>query len=157
MAVTGFLEFPFNHFLGRKGFLPVEPQNGLSFLFLLRRTQVRPNTTPVPSVWPSPELLPPPRRPLQRKSTVLRLKQSAPTLSASLGGSPLFKSSTHLVPRGSCPSMPSSAGRSASASLSARKICPAYFSTETERRKNSGSSQSLASLLRLTEPTNQID
>jgi hypothetical protein len=29
------------------------------------------------------------------------------------------------------------------------------FSTETERRKNSGSSQSLASLLRLTEPTNQ--
>jgi hypothetical protein len=29
------------------------------------------------------------------------------------------------------------------------------FSTETERRKNSDSSQSLASLLRLTEPTNQ--
>jgi hypothetical protein len=31
------------------------------------------------------------------------------------------------------------------------------FSTKTERRKNSGSSQSLASLLRFTEPTNQID
>jgi hypothetical protein len=31
------------------------------------------------------------------------------------------------------------------------------FSTETERRKNSGSSQSFASLLRLTEPTNQIN
>src|SRR5258708_27427007 len=29
------------------------------------------------------------------------------------------------------------------------------FSTETDRRKNSGSSQSLASLLPLTEPTNQ--
>jgi hypothetical protein len=31
------------------------------------------------------------------------------------------------------------------------------FSTETERRKNSGSSQNLAHLLRLTELTNQID
>src|SRR5258707_8700243 len=50
-----------------------------------------------------------------------------------------------LVPRGSFPSRPSSTGRSAKASLSARKICPAYSSTETERRKNSGSSQSLPS------------
>src|SRR5258707_8758650 len=57
----------------------------------------------------------------------------------------LFQSSTRLVPRGA----------SASASLSAQKICPANFSTETERRKNSGSSKSLASLLRLTKLTNQ--
>jgi len=84
----------------------------------------------------------------------LRLKQPAPTLSPSLGG-PLYLNPQPPRPRGSCPSRPSSAGRSANASLSARKICPAYFSTETERRKNSGSSQSLASLLRLTEPTNQ--
>src|SRR5258707_8199444 len=41
--------------------------------------------------------------------------------------SPLFKSSPRLVPRGSCPSRPYSAGRSANASLSVRKICPAYF------------------------------
>src|SRR5260221_14548936 len=32
-----------------------------------------PKTIPVPSVWPSPDLLPPPRRPLQRNSTVCGL------------------------------------------------------------------------------------
>src|SRR5258707_4624100 len=84
----------------------------------------------------------------------LRLKQPAPTLSPSLGG-PLYLNPQPPRPRGSCPSRPSSAGRSANASLSARKICPAYFSIGTQRRKNSVSSQSLASLLRLTEPTNQ--
>src|SRR5260370_35630681 len=36
-----------------------------------------------------------------------------------------------------------------------KKYAQHTFSTKTERRKNSGSSQSLASLLRLTEPTNQ--
>src|SRR6202008_4665154 len=33
--------WPRNSFSGRKDFLPVEPQSGLSFLFLLGRTQVR--------------------------------------------------------------------------------------------------------------------
>src|SRR5258707_225270 len=36
-----------------------------------------------------------------------------------------------------------------------KKYAQHTFSTKTERRKNSGSSQSIASLLRLTEPTNQ--
>jgi hypothetical protein len=36
-----------------------------------------------------------------------------------------------------------------------KKYAQHTFSTETERRKNSGSSQSLASLLRLTQLTNQ--
>jgi len=57
----------------------------------------------------------------------LRLWLKRPTPPRLARGSPLFKSSTRLVPRGSGPSRPSSAGRSASASLSARKICPAYF------------------------------
>ena len=85
-----------------------------------------PKTTPALSVWPSPDLVPPPRRPLQRKSTVCGLNRGT-QLSRQGSGSPLFKSSTRLVPRGSCPSRPASAGRSASASLSVQKICPAYF------------------------------
>src|SRR5258708_10284820 len=36
-----------------------------------------------------------------------------------------------------------------------KKYAQHTFSTKTERRKNSGSSRSIASLLRLTEPTNQ--
>ncbi len=56
----------------------------------------------------------------------LRLKVAG-AHSHQTSGARLFKSSTRLVPRGSCPSRPSSAGRSACASLSARKICPAYF------------------------------
>src|SRR5260370_1126853 len=39
--------------------------------------------------------------------------------------------------------------------ISARKICPAYFFDRNRTSKNFGSSQSVASLLRLTEPTNQ--
>src|SRR5258708_36150705 len=70
-------------------------------------------------------------------------------------GSPLFKSSTRLVPRGSC--LPGLLPRVALLTLRFRfeKYAQHTFSTETERRKNSGSCQSLASLLRLTEPTNQ--
>jgi Acetyltransferase (GNAT) family len=36
------------------------------------------STTPVPSVWPSPDLLQPPRRPLQRKSAVCGLNSRRP-------------------------------------------------------------------------------
>src|SRR5260221_4023120 len=69
--------------------------------------------------------------------------------------SPLFKSSTRHVPRGSC--LPGLLPRVALLTLRFRfeKYAQHTFSTETERRKNSGSSRSLASLLRLTEPTNQ--
>jgi hypothetical protein len=84
-----------------------------------------PNTTPALSVWPPSELAQPAEASTAQECR-LRLKQPAPVLGKPRG-SPLFKSSTRLVPRGSCPSRPSSAGRSASASPSARKICSAYF------------------------------
>jgi hypothetical protein len=53
---------------GRKDFLPVEPQSALSFLFLLGAPRFA-NTIPIPSVWLSPDLLPPPRMPLHRPET----------------------------------------------------------------------------------------
>src|SRR5258708_33950130 len=53
--------------------------SGGSLLPLSPRTNPgSPKTTPVPSVWPSPDLLPPPRRPLQRKSTVCGLNSRCP-------------------------------------------------------------------------------
>jgi hypothetical protein len=48
----------------KRSLLPLSP----------RRTQVRLIPLLFPCVWPSPEVLPPPRRPLQRKSTVCGLK-----------------------------------------------------------------------------------
>src|ERR1700757_1581764 len=60
-------------YLGRKDFLPVEPQNRPLLPLSPRSNSGSPKTTPVPSVWLSPDLLPPPRRPLQRKSTVYGL------------------------------------------------------------------------------------
>src|ERR1700724_444762 len=47
---AGFLSFLSNDFLGRRNFLPVEPQSGLSFLFLLGAPGFS-NTAPVISVW----------------------------------------------------------------------------------------------------------
>jgi hypothetical protein len=112
-------------FMGEKTFSPSSPK-AVSPSSFSQAHPGSPKTTPVLSVWPSPDLLPPPRMPLQRKSTVCGLNSRRP-LSRQGSGSPLFQSSTRLVPRGSCPSRPSSAGRSANASLSVRKICPAYF------------------------------
>ena len=60
-------------------------------------------------------------------------------------------------PKNPGPSRPSSAVALLTLRFRLKKYAQHTFSTETERRKNSGSSQSLASLLRLTEPTNQID
>ena len=128
-----------------------------AFLFLLGRTPGSPKTTPVPSVWLSPDLPSAPEEASPAQEYRLRLKQPAPTLSPSLGGSPLFKYSTRLVPRGPCPSRPFFRGALLALRFRLEKYAQHTFSTETERRKNSGSSQSLASLLRLTEPTNQID
>jgi len=84
------------------------------------------------------------------RGTVCGLNRVLPRL-AKLAGHLPFQSSTRLAPRGSCPSRPSSAGRSANASLSVRKNMPSIlFRPKTERRKNFSSSQSLASLLWLT-------
>jgi hypothetical protein len=52
----------------------VAPGRGLIAALSPRRTQVRLIPLLFPCVWPSPEVLPPPRRPLQRKSTVCGLK-----------------------------------------------------------------------------------
>src|SRR5258706_4368132 len=80
----------------------------------------------------------------------LRLKQPAPTLSPSLGG-PLYLN-PQPVSFLAALALPSLLPRVAP--LSARKICPAYFFDRNRTSKNSGSSQSLASLLLLTELTN---
>ena len=82
-----------------------------------------PKTTPALSVWPSPDVLPPPRRPLEAQECRLRLKQlpfrhGGPLY---LNPQPVSLELTALAPSGLLPR------RSASASLSARKICPAYF------------------------------
>jgi hypothetical protein len=122
-------------FSGRKDFLLVEPQKKRSLLPLSpRRTQFRLRPLLFPSVWPSPDVLPPPRRPFQRKSTVCGLNSWRPTLSPSLGG-PLYLNPqpvsflaalapSDLLPR-----------RSASASLSARKICHSNFSRSKANSK----------------------
>jgi hypothetical protein len=85
----------------------------------------------------------------------LRLKQPAPTLSPSLGGPPYLN--PQPVSFLAALALPGLLPRVALLTLRFRfkKYAQHTFSTETERRKNSGSSQSLASLLRLTEPTNQ--
>src|SRR5260370_29859522 len=63
-----FLLFVLKHSAGgRKDFLPVEPQSCLSFLFLLGTPKVRLRPLLFPSVWPSPDVLPPPRRPLSAR------------------------------------------------------------------------------------------
>ena len=87
----------------------------------------------------------------------LRLKQPAPTLSPSLGGPPYLN--PQPVSFLAALALPGLLPRVALLTLRFRfkKYAQHTFSTETERRKNSGSSQSLASLLRLTELTNQID
>jgi hypothetical protein len=134
---------------GRKDFLPVEPQSGSLLPLSPRRTQGSPKTTPVPSVWPSPDMLPPPRRPLQAQEYRLRLKQLLPRLINSRGTchfNPLPVSFLAAL------ALPDLLPRVALLTLRFRveKYAQHTFSTETERRKNSGSSQSLASLLRLT-------
>jgi hypothetical protein len=113
---------------GRKVFLPVEPppQADLSFLFLLGRTQVR----LIPLLYQVSghcQIYFRPRGGLgKRKSTVCGLNGCLPRLIYPRG-------TCHLNPRpvsflaALALSRPSSAGRSANASLSARKICPAYF------------------------------
>jgi hypothetical protein len=85
----------------------------------------------------------------------LRLKQPAPTLSPSLGGPPYLN--PQPVSFLAALALPGLLPRVALLTLRFRfkKYAQHTFSTETERRKNSGSSQSLTSLLRLTEPTNQ--
>src|SRR3984957_16315423 len=101
-------------------------------------------------------MLPPPRRPLQRKSAVCGLNSSLPRLVDSRG-------TCHFNPQPvsflAAPALPGLLPRVALLTLRFRfeKYAQHSFSTETERRKNSGSSQNLASLLRLTELTNHID
>ena len=100
------------------------------------------------SVWPSPELAQPGEAsPVQEYR--LRLKQ-LPSASCRPARHLPFQSSTRLVPRGSCPSRPFFRGALLALRFRLEKYAQHTFSTETERRKNSGSSQSLASLLRLT-------
>jgi hypothetical protein len=79
----------------------------------------------------------------------LRLKQPAPTLSPNLGG-PLYLN-PQPVSFLAALALPGLLPRVALLALRFRfkKYAQHTFSTETERRKNSGSSQSLASLLRL--------
>ena len=88
----------------------------------------------------------------------LRLKQPAPALSPSLGG-PLYLN-PQPVSFLAALALPCLLPRVALLTLRFRfkKYAQHTFSTETERRENSGSSQSLASLLRLTEPklTNRL-
>jgi hypothetical protein len=126
--------------IGRKDFLPVEspPQADLSFLFLLGRTQVR-------------------LRPLLYQVSGHRqiCFRSRGGLSSARVPSAAYKPpqhlpfqySTRLVPRGSC-AFPGLLPRVALLTLRFRfeKYAKHTFSTKTERRKNSGSSQSLASL-----------
>ena len=122
-----------NHLFRRKAFLPVEPQSGLSFLFLLGRTQVRLRPL-LYQVSGHRQIYFRPAEASPAQEYRLRLKQPAPTLSPSLGG-PLYLNPqpVSFLPALALPGL--LPRRSASASLSARKICPAYFSTETERRK----------------------
>jgi Domain of unknown function (DUF932) len=98
-------------------------------------------------------MLPAPRRPLQRKSTVCGLNSLHP---ASNRAGPLYLN-PQPVSFLAALALPGLLPRVALLALRFRfeKYAQHTFSTETERRKNSGSSQSLASLLRLTEPTNQ--
>jgi hypothetical protein len=90
----------------------------------------------------------------ERKSTVCGLNGCLPRLINSRG-------TCHLNPQPvsflAALALPGLVPRVALLALRFRfkKYAQHTFSTETERRKNSGSSQSLASLLRLTEPTNQ--
>jgi len=84
----------------------------------------------------------------------LRLKQPAPTLSPRLGG-PLYLN-PQPVSFLAALALPGLLPRVAPLTLRFRlEKYAQHTSTETGRRKNSGSSQSLASLLRLTELTNQ--
>ena len=122
--------------------------HGIGHKATLRLTPLTPH-----SVWLRQNLFAP-RRPLQRKSTVCGLNSCLPRLINSRG-------TYHLNPQpvsflaALAPSV--LLQRVALLALRFRlgKYAQHTFSTETECRKNSGSSQSLASLLRLTEPTNQ--
>src|ERR1700722_11488638 len=84
----------------------------------------------------------------------LRLKQR-PSPSHNLARPLPFQSSTRLFL--AALALPGLVPRVAPLALRFRfkKYAQHTFSTETERRQNSGGSQSLASLLRLTEQTNQ--
>ena len=82
-----------NHLLWEKRLSPRRAPKRSLLPLSPRSNPGSPKTTPVPSVWPSPGLLPPPRRPLQRKSTVCGLNGSPPRLINSRGTLP-FKSST---------------------------------------------------------------
>jgi hypothetical protein len=79
--------FAFNQFLGRKDFLFVRASaSGGSLLPLSPGTNPgSPDTTPVPSVWPSPEVLPPRGGLCKRKSTVCGLNGCLPRLINSRG------------------------------------------------------------------------
>src|SRR5260221_912769 len=122
------------HFLGRKDFLPVEPppQADLSFLFLLG--DASPKTTHSLIVSGFARMSLPPQRPFLAQEYRLRLKQPAPTLSPSLGG-PLYLNPqpVSFLAALALPGLLSR--RSASASLSARKICLSYFSRSKANSK----------------------
>jgi hypothetical protein len=96
---------------GRKDFLPVEPQSGLSFLFLLGTPKVRLRPLLFPSVWPSsPDVHPP--------------------LAGGLSSARVPSHSSRLLPFQAF-----FRGAQLSASLSARKICHSNFSRSKANSK----------------------
>jgi hypothetical protein len=81
------------------------------------------------------------------KLRLAHLKQPAPTLSPSLGGSRYFNPQPVSLLRGSCAFQAFFRGALLALRFRFEKYAQHTFSTKTERRKTSGSSQSLASLL----------
>src|SRR6266436_9446833 len=83
-----------------------------------------------------------PRGGLSAQEYRLRLKQPAPNSLAKPRESPLFKSSTRLVPRGSCAFRPSSAALSLRFAFGSKNMPQQFFSFESELQNTTTESSS---------------